>query len=280
MTILLMLFWLQSRLRTIQGTSEQDNIQEVTKPCDTLTYSVFSTEQHITVKLSHDTKSSTQLTSLQFTILPCPQGFQLDSTLKCNCTEYLQSAVPGVTCNTTTNLIDVPAGVWIGNYTDGNLAVHMNCPLDYCKEEPFINLEQQDLQCTDNRSGVLCGACKAKHSLTMGTAKCVDSCSNYYLFLVIPLALAGVLLVFILLKCNLTVSVGTTNALIFYANTIHVNRTVFLPHNGNKFTTVLAVFIAWLNLDLGIDTCFYEGMTAYGSTWMQFVFPVYINYGY
>ena len=254
----------------------RQNIQEVTKPCDTLTYSVFSTEQHVTVKLSHDTKSSTQLTSLQLTILPCPQGFQLDSTLKCNCTEYLQSAVPGVTCNTTTNLIDVPAGVWIGNYTDGNLAVHMNCPLDYCKAEPFINLEQQDLQCTNSRSGVLCGACRAKHSLTMGTARCVDSCSNYYLFLVIPLALAGVLLVFMLLKCNLTVSVGTTNALIFYANTIHVNRTIFFPHNGNNLTQVLAVFIAWLNLDLGIDTCFYEGMTAYGSTWMQFVFPVYI----
>ena len=254
----------------------RQNIQEVTKPCDTLIYSVFTTEQHITVNLSHDTVSSTQSTSLQLTILPCPQGFQLDSTLKCNCTEYLQSAVPGVTCNTTTNLIAVSAGVWIGNYTDGKLAAHINCPLDYCKAESFINLKQQDLQCTNNRSGILCGACRAKHSLTMGTARCVDSCSNYYLFLIIPLALAGALLVFMLLKCNLTVSVGTTNALIFYANTIHVNRTIFFPHNGNNLTRVLAVFIAWLNLDLGIDTCFYEGMTAYGSSWMQFVFPVYI----
>ena len=39
---------------------------------------------------------------------------------------------------------------------------------------------------------------------------------------------------------------------------------------------VLAVFIAWLNLDLGIDTCLHKGMTAYGNTWMQFVFPMYI----
>ena len=255
----------------------RQNIQEVTKPCDTLIYSVMTAQKHVTVKLTHDTMSSSQSTSLQLAMLPCPQGFQLDSSLKCNCTKYLLSAVPGITCNTTTNLIAVPAGVWIGNYTDGRLAAHINCPLDYCKAEHFINLEQPYLQCTNNRFGVLCGACKTKLSLTFGTARCVDSCSNYYLFLVIPLALAGVLLVFLLLKCNLTVSVGSTNALIFYANIIHVNRMVFFSQNNdNTFSRVLAVFIAWLNLDLGIDTCFYKGMTAYGNTWMQFVFSVYI----
>jgi len=36
------------------------------------------------------------------------------------------------------------------------------------------------------------------------------------------------------------------------------------------------VFIAWLNLDLGIETCFYDGMNAYGKTQLQFVFPFYI----
>jgi len=38
----------------------------------------------------------------------------------------------------------------------------------------------------------------------------------------------------------------------------------------------LIVFIAWLDLDLGIDTCFYEGMDAYAKAWLQFVFPTYI----
>ena len=257
--------------------SSLQNIQEVTKPCDTLIYSVMTTAKHVTVKLTHDTMSSTQSTSLKLTILPCPQGFQLDSSLKCDCTDYLLSIVPGITCNTTTNLITVPTGVWIGNYTDGKLAAHVNCPLDYCNAGSSINLVQPNLQCTNNRSGVLCGACNTELSLTFGTARCVDSCSNYYLFLIFPLVLAGVLLVFLLLKCNLTVSVGTTNALVFYANIIHFNRTIFFPqNNANKFTRVLAVFIAWLNLDLGIDTCLHKGMTAYGNTWMQFVFPMYI----
>ena len=36
------------------------------------------------------------------------------------------------------------------------------------------------------------------------------------------------------------------------------------------------MFIAWLNLDLGIETCFFVGLDAYSRTWLQFVFPIYI----
>ena len=59
----------------------------------------------------------------------------------------------------------------------------------------------------------------------------------------------------------------------FYANIIGPNRTIFLPVES---TDVFSVFIAWLNLDFGIETCFYDGMDAYSKTWLQFVFPVYI----
>jgi hypothetical protein len=38
----------------------------------------------------------------------------------------------------------------------------------------------------------------------------------------------------------------------------------------------LSIFIAWLNLDLGIETCFYRGMSTYGQTWLQFAFPAYV----
>ena len=44
------------------------------------------------------------------------------------------------------------------------------------------------------------------------------------------------------------------------------------------FTLVafLSTFIAWLNLDLGIPMCFFNGLTTYVKTWLQFVFPLYI----
>ena len=38
----------------------------------------------------------------------------------------------------------------------------------------------------------------------------------------------------------------------------------------------LLIFIAWLNLDVGIETCYYNGMDTYGRTWLQFVFPLYV----
>ena len=83
----------------------------------------------------------------------------------------------------------------------------------------------------------------------------------------------GVALVFFLLVCKLTVATGTLSGLVFYANIVGVNHAIFLPVES---TDAFSVFIAWLNLDFGIETCFYNGMDAYSKTWLQFVFPVYI----
>ena len=39
---------------------------------------------------------------------------------------------------------------------------------------------------------------------------------------------------------------------------------------------LLHSFISWFNLDLGIETCFYDGLDAYAKAWLQFVLPFYI----
>ena len=62
--------------------------------------------------------------------------------------------------------------------------------------------------------------------------------------------------------------------IIFYANVIQANRSIFFP--STEHTDVFIVFIAWINLDLGIETCFYNGMTTYVFTWLQFLFPFYV----
>ena len=75
-------------------------------------------------------------------------------------------------------------------------------------------------------------------------------CSNTWLLLIIPFALAGVALVVCLMVLNLTVSTGTINGFIFYANIVRANTATFFP--GQTANTFLSWFIAWLNLDLGI----------------------------
>ena len=84
----------------------------------------------------------------------------------------------------------------------------------------------------------------------------------------------GILLVGVLVATNLTVSVETIDGLIFYANIVQPNEAIFFP--GVSGSSFLSVFITWLNLDLGIETCFYSGLDAYAKTWLQFVFPIYI----
>ena len=76
-----------------------------------------------------------------------------------------------------------------------------------------------------------------------------------------------------LLLLQLTVAKGTINGLIFYANTVKMNNHVFFPPQQDN---ILTVFIAWLNLDLGIETCFYDGMDVYIYMWLQYVFPFYV----
>ena len=129
-----------------------------------------------------------------------------------------------------------------------------------------------DSQCNYNHSGILCGACQPGLSLALGSERCLP-CTNKYLALLIPFTLAGPVLVGFIKLLDLTVSQGTFNGLIFYANVIQANYYIFLP---SKSTNILSIFIAWLNLDLSVETCFVEGLDAYYKTWLQFVFPFYI----
>ena len=137
-----------------------------------------------------------------------------------------------------------------------------------------VDLEDPDEQCAFNRSGILCGACQHNHSHVFGTSACRE-CSSMWALLWVPvIALTGIALVVLLIVLNLTVSVGTINGLIFYANVVRANHATFFPPNTTN--SFLSWFIVWINLDLGIEACFYNGLDAYVKTWLQFVFPLYI----
>ena len=132
-------------------------------------------------------------------------------------------------------------------------------------------VDDSDKQCSNNRTGLLCGNCTQGFSLALGTNRCLQ-CSNNYLWLIVAFALAGVALVLLLLVLRLTVAVYTINGLVFYANIFAMNSATFI----SLHTNVLTVFIAWLHFDLGIETCFYDGIDAYAKAWLQFVFPFYV----
>ena len=152
-------------------------------------------------------------------------------------------------------------------------AVHHYCPLDYCNSGVVhFDFTEINKQCVHNRAGLLCGECKANYSLMLGSAHC-GKCEDYNLYLLTIFALAGIALVVLILLLRLTVAEGTINGLILYANIFYIRRNQFLPTTDCIF---LRVFLAWLNLDFGIETCLYDGLNMYIITWLQFLFPLYI----
>ena len=210
---------------------------------------------------------------------PCPPGLNISKSARaCVCEPRLAKYAGEHQCNITKTVgtirRDSSQQFWVGydRQSDG-LILHPHCPFDYCVNDTVVfPLNNTDSQCAYNRSGLLCGACKKNYSLVLGSSQC-KQCTNSYLALLVPIGLMGVALVLLLLVSRLTVAAGTLSGLILYANIVGVNRTIFLPMNSPD---ALSVFIAWLNLDFGIDACFYNGMDAYSKAWLQFVFPVYI----
>ena len=221
---------------------------------------------------------------LQFNIKvilkPCPLGYDISqNSRKCSCSEILKSH-SGVGCDLETYTITRSKQSWLhtmSNPSNFAIIIHDYCPYGYCRadiESLNFRLEAPDKQCAFHRSGILCGACQANLSQVFGTPNCKE-CSSFMAFAIVPIIIiAGLLLVGFLMSLNFTVSTGMINGLIFYANIVRANQAVFFP--ARISTSFLGIFIAWLNLDLGIEVCFYNGLDAYAKTWLQFVFPFYI----
>ena len=205
---------------------------------------------------------------------PCPLAFTLTTKpFRCDCNQLLKS-LQTVHCHIQDQTITRSGLVWVSRTSSDNetVAAGHHCPFNYCsREEIRVNLSDPDSQCNYNHSGTLCGGCQPGLSLALGSNQCLP-CSSKYLSLLIPLSLAGVSLVFFITLLDLTISQGTLNGLIFYANIIKTNEQLFIQANNSPLT----IFISWLNLDLGVETCFFDGLTAYSKTWLQFVFPLYI----
>ena len=264
-----------SGINVMLGSSDQ---MTVTWQCKTFVYRLkqFNSQNgYFKIKTgTYDLKDASIIVNVEF--LTCPLGLRLSNTGTCECNPVI-SSIDNVKCNVSWE--DTPlrrtGNIWLSYKTQLNCTIaNDDCPFDYCNSSAvYLGLGEPDAQCTLKRSGTLCGGCLPGLSLMLGSNKC-EPCSNEYVSLLVAFILAGVVLVAFLLAANLTVSVGSINGLLFYANIVKLNEVVLFP-NGMR-VPVLSQFIAWLNLDLGIETCFFDGLDGYWKTWLQFVFPIYI----
>ena len=161
--------------------------------------------------------------------------------------------------------------------TQYSVLLSQYCPYYYCNQsEKIVSIESDaDSQCLFNRGGRLCGGCRENYSLAIGSSRCIPCSNNNNLALLIFFVAAGFLLVLFIYSFNLTVTQGWINGLIFYANIIWTYQNILLPEqvaSNSAFLIMLRTIIAWINLDFGIQTCFFIGLNAYWKTWMQYIF--------
>ena len=218
---------------------------------------------------------------ISFILNECPIGFSVNSSGVCDCSVSREN----VTCDINSLNITHNGLLWIGTYdtstpfnsnaTNPNACIINEDCLFYCSPNPVtFQLNDTDTQCVDNRRQRMCGSCRDGYSLLMGSNKC-EQCHDDYMIIgwIALFAVMGVLLVVLLIALNLTVSVGTLNGLLFYANIVKLYEPVFSRKGA---LPVLSQVISWINLDFGFEVCFYNGMDSYAKQWLQFAFPLYL----
>uniref|UniRef100_A0A1X7UGZ1 Uncharacterized protein n=1 Tax=Amphimedon queenslandica TaxID=400682 RepID=A0A1X7UGZ1_AMPQE len=212
-----------------------DNIYARPKPdsiCSLVEYKPNHAPSHVKHTIVFATNTSS-LIHWDYIVNECPIGFSTKSSqgrFICACSQSVSRE--NVTCNITTLTITHNGLLWIGMYntstsfnaTANNIdacIINEDCLL-YCFPNPVtFKLNDTDTQCVDNRGHRMCGSCTEGYSLLMGSNKCGQCHDNYMMITWIALfAVMGVLLVVLLIALNLSVSVGTLNGLLFYANIV------------------------------------------------------------
>ena len=272
------------------GTGQKDQLAY--SSCTNLTFQIHSPDkkEELILFASGPCKAlgiSKSYIEINFLPCTCLLGFQSsnakgnNNSCECDCDPQLHPFVSH--CDVPSGLIHRNRNVWItavDNFT--HILIYPHCPFDYCFppiQPVSINLSRSDgadAQCAFSRSGKLCGTCQPGLSLSLGSSHCV-LCPSYWPALSIAITigaiLAGIVMVAFIMMFELTVAVGTLNGLIFFVNIVDANKSILLPfHKTNIFT----VFISWLNLDVGFDTCFIKGMDTYTKSWLGFIFPSYL----
>ena len=238
-------------------------------------FRIFGPEnQTVTVGIySIDSFADTQFT---IQVSQCSPGFIYNhSSSNCSCIEELIQE--GIKCDVDTQTLQVPNHLWMGpvNEEDNTVSLVHECVLDYCHPgSRTVPPSEYEVQCTEgySRTGMLCGTCMPGYSVVFGTNRCLK-CSNTYLVLIVVFAVAGILLVLAISLLKITVAHGYLNGILFYCNVISLYTNIFTPAGS---TYKAFIIISFLNINLGVEACFYDGMDALARTGLQLVFPAYL----
>ena len=248
--------------------------------------------------------SSNDVKKIPIRLSNCPIGFTLIQGI-CQCdqaiepfNEALQLSTKCDINNLTITFSQFFASPWLGLLKIKNntsiFGITSDCPLEFCNpnlySHSFVfvdgiymlakssNVMEHIPVCSTNRNGALCGTCTDSYSVVFGSGGCYK-CSNKWLWTILLYVVAGPLLIYLLYALRLTLTSGTLNGIIFYAQAANVGvlRVLLLYTDHHPtLTQFISIFLSFLNLNLGFPLCFYNGMNELWKTGLSLVFPIYL----
>ncbi|XP_065909192.1 uncharacterized protein [Dysidea avara] len=255
---------------TIDGGSEAFVVERSSKVTlrffgETNQYINFSIFAAQSFRLSHSPET--------IYLTECKPGF-VHSNGSCVCDPKLLGASNSVNCSDNGTII-IELNYWAG-ILDNEYIVSL-CYLQYCDDEAveIDYLNDSEAQCNFNHAGLLCGSCSSGHSDVFGSSGC-RNCSNSSIATLLLFAFLGIFLVALLFAGHITVSSGYFNGVILYANAVSLYPYLLYPNNYSPSRNPASVLIAWLNLNLGFELCFYDGMSSLAETTFRLLFPIYL----
>ena len=286
-------------------------ITENRHPCTLVKFKVTSTREFsepLYGDVSFSLPESNVVATSYIKVKPCPMGFEFDSkTRKCGCSSVLMSFADVKECSIENSVIKHPIDklitIWAGrtHYSNGKLAVSLECPQGYCHnelknlcgEDDTISVtnetlnsnksctESSDSFCLYKRTGALCGQCIEGHSVVFGSTEC-KPCSNLWLLTIFIYILAGPLFIYMLYALKLTLTTGTINGIIFYSQMTNVGIADLLKifaSNSNDASIISSVALFCLsltNVSIGLPLCLYNGLTETVKAGINLLFPLYL----
>ena len=222
------------------------------KPGDTLLASIFAIDTDARV-------------AMPVTLVNCSFGFILSDNQRCLCDPDLP-----VICDQRSFELQVSSHEWLGNSPTGGYA-YASCILDYCKVgTKIISDGDIDSQCEYNRTGRLCASCISNMSVVFGSNAC-RPCSSAYLASIIMYGVLGIVLVLAISFLGFSISEGYLNSLLFYCNVTSLYSSFFAPSGSLGF-----FLVKFVNLSMGFELCFYDGMDTLAKVGIQLLFPAYL----
>ena len=230
-------------------------------------------KENQTAKVELFTTSSAAHTVFGIQTKTCGTGFWYNpSNQSCVCLENLLELSIG--CDAKEEQLTIPDNHWFGVLND--TLEYTTCVYDYCKPlDKRVSAFNLDSQCNFgyNRTGFVCSRCTEGTSAMFGTSRCGE-CTNFGLLWILGFAVAGVVMIFSICFIGISISDGYLNGLILYCNFLNY----FIVYLSPKSAPIDLIFtpIAWINLGLGIESCFYNGMTDEARIGLRLLFPLYL----